>query len=143
MQVDCSETIRILIKTKYQVHTFATLSSVFSRNAVCYHKSAAGELNKYRLTITSESIDHLRIAAFYLCEQIDNVHGNKCGALRNLVPFVQFKKREKHPWRSVTFTATLLKVTLLYRCFGRFKLYKWYQIAQSTTNTKFQPILLN
>ena len=27
-----------------------------------------------------------------------------CGALRDLVPFVQFKKREKHPWRSVNFT---------------------------------------
>ena len=26
----------------------------------------------------------------------------KCGVLRNLIPFVQFKKREKHPWRSVT-----------------------------------------
>ena len=25
-----------------------------------------------------------------------------CGALRDLVPFVQFKKREKHPWRSFT-----------------------------------------
>ena len=24
--------------------------------------------------------------------------------LRDLVPFVQFKKREKHPWRSVTFS---------------------------------------
>ena len=27
----------------------------------------------------------------------------KCGALRDLVPFVQFKKREKHPWRSMFF----------------------------------------
>ena len=27
-----------------------------------------------------------------------------CGALPNLVPFVQFKKREKHPWRSVNFS---------------------------------------
>ena len=26
-----------------------------------------------------------------------------CCALRDLVPFVQFKKCEKHPWRSVTF----------------------------------------
>ena len=26
-----------------------------------------------------------------------------CGALRDLVPVVQFKKREKHLWRSVTF----------------------------------------
>ena len=24
-----------------------------------------------------------------------------CDVLRDLVPFVQFKKREKHPWRSV------------------------------------------
>ena len=24
--------------------------------------------------------------------------------LRHLVPFVQFKKREKHPWRSVPFS---------------------------------------
>ena len=27
-----------------------------------------------------------------------------CGALRDLVPFVQFKKCEKHSWRSVIFT---------------------------------------
>ena len=25
------------------------------------------------------------------------------GALTDLVPFAQFKKREKHPWRSVTY----------------------------------------
>ena len=24
-----------------------------------------------------------------------------CDALRSLVPFVQFKKHEKHPWRNV------------------------------------------
>ena len=28
----------------------------------------------------------------------------KSDALRNLVPFLQFKKREKHPWRSVNFS---------------------------------------
>ena len=27
-----------------------------------------------------------------------------CDVLLDLVPFVQFKKREKHPWRSVTFS---------------------------------------
>ena len=27
----------------------------------------------------------------------------KCDALLDLVPFVQFKKSEKHAWRSVTF----------------------------------------
>ena len=30
--------------------------------------------------------------------------GNICDALRDWVPFVQFKKREKRPWRSVTFS---------------------------------------
>ena len=28
----------------------------------------------------------------------------KCDALRDLVPFVQFIKGEKHPWRSVNFS---------------------------------------
>ena len=46
-----------------------------------------------------------------------------CDALHDLVLFVQFKKHEKRPWRSVTFSevagkkpATLLKVTLLLGC---------------------------
>ena len=40
---------------------------------------------------------------------------NYSDGLRNLVSFVQFKKREKHPCRNVTFSkvATLLKVALL------------------------------
>ena len=44
----------------------------------------------------------------------------KCDVLRDLVSFVQFEKREKHPWRSVTFSKALLKVTLLHGCFSRF-----------------------
>ena len=50
-----------------------------------------------------------------------------CDVLHDLVPFAQLKKREKHPWRSITFSkvagferATLLKVTLLHGCFSRF-----------------------
>ena len=27
-----------------------------------------------------------------------------CDVLRDLVPFAQFKKREKDPWKSVTFS---------------------------------------
>ena len=49
-----------------------------------------------------------------------NTNINIWDALRDLVPFVQFKKREKHPWRSITFKpVTFLKVTLLYGCFLR------------------------
>ena len=42
-----------------------------------------------------------------------------CGAFCDLVPFVQLKKREKHPWRSVDYSEV--------------GLYKWYQIAQRIT----------
>ena len=44
-------------------------------------------------------------------------------ALSDLVPFAQFKNREKHPWRIVTFSKAagfMLKVTLLHGCFSRF-----------------------
>ena len=34
------------------------------------------------------------------------------GALRDLVPFVQFKKREKYPWRSVTFSEVAASFSL-------------------------------
>ena len=40
-------------------------------------------------------------ALFPLLEMLNK---NKCDALRDLVPFVQSKKREKHPWKSVTFS---------------------------------------
>ena len=49
-----------------------------------------------------------------------------CDALRDLVPFVQFKNREKYLWSSVNFSkvagqpATLRKLTLLHGCFSRF-----------------------
>ena len=50
-----------------------------------------------------------------------------CDALSDLVPFVQFKKCKKHPWRSASFSkvvgfypATLLTGTRLHECFSRF-----------------------
>ena len=48
-------------------------------------------------------------------------------AMRDLIPFVQFKKRKKHPWRSVNFS----KVAWVFFTF--FKLYECYQIAQCIT----------
>ena len=57
-----------------------------------------------------------------------------CNTLRDLVPFAQFQKREKHAWRSFTFS----KVAGLSNSppcvfFTFLKFYKWYQIAQSVT----------
>ena len=44
-----------------------------------------------------------------------------------------YLKNVKHPWRSVTFSKVLLKVTFLNGCFMLLKLCKWYQIAQNIT----------
>ena len=58
-----------------------------------------------------------------------------CGSLYDLVAFVQFKKREKHPWRSVNFSKVAGSATnaspWVFLTF--FKLYKCYQIAQRIT----------
>ena len=48
-----------------------------------------------------------------------NLHELICDALRDLAPFVQFKKREKRPWKSVKSN------TASWVFFTFFKLYKW------------------
>ena len=52
---------------------------------------------------TQMGLDRFRISeSLFDTSYISNLKVlNKCGALRDLVPVVQFKKREKHPWRSV------------------------------------------
>ena len=58
-----------------------------------------------------------------------------CDVLRDLIHYVQFKKREKHPWKSATF----LKVTLPHGVFFTFfKFYKWNQVAQPITYAQFK-----
>ena len=61
-------------------------------------------------------------------------------ALRDLVAFVQFKKREKHPWRSVNLIKLQAEAcnftninTPPWVFFTFLKLYKCYQIAQRIT----------
>ena len=54
---------------------------------------------------------------------------NQRDDLRDLVPVIEFKKREKHPW---TMSNTPLWVMLTF-----FKFYKWYQIAQSIKHEDF------
>ena len=58
-----------------------------------------------------------------------------CDALCDLLPFVQFKKREQRPWRSVTFSQAEVcnftkSNTPPWVFFTFLKLCKWHQIAQ-------------
>ena len=64
----------------------------------------------------------------YILKLVNNIK-TICDALRGFRPFLQFKKREKHPWRSVTFKSN----TLLWVFFMFFELNKCYQIAQWTS----------
>ena len=72
------------------------------------------------------------------------IRSNNCDALHNLVPVVQFKKREKHPWRSVTFSKVASLACNITKSntppwffFTFFKLCKWCQIAQRITRKFF------
>ena len=57
-----------------------------------------------------------------------------CYVLLDLVPSVQFKKHEKHPWRSVTFACNFTKGnTPPWLFFTFFYLLKWYEIVQRVT----------
>ena len=42
--------------------------------------------------------------SFFVTKQKSLQPSGIIAALRDLVPFVQLKKREKHPWRSATFS---------------------------------------
>ena len=64
-----------------------------------------------------------------------------CDALHNFEPCAQFTKREKHPWRRVSLKPEACNFTKNntppWVFFTFFKLYEWYQIAQSTTYLYF------
>ena len=57
-------------------------------------------------TVTSRSFLELLSFTEFEWKYDENkcLYNLKCDALRNLVPFVQFKKRKKRPWRSVNFS---------------------------------------
>ena len=46
----------------------------------------------------------VKFTHFISKEEENNKCYVKCDALRDFVSFVQFKKREKYPWRSVNFS---------------------------------------
>ena len=67
----------------------------------CLHGYRMGNLLTVNLKSTLWIVPYLKN---FLSRLTIFIFKNVCDALRDLVPFVQFKKREKHPWRSVTFS---------------------------------------
>ena len=58
-----------------------------------------------------------------------------------LVPFVQFKKHEKHPWRIVKACNFTKSNTPSWVFLTFLKFYKWYQIAQNITYVLFEMLI--
>ena len=75
-------------------------------------------------SIVNIAIPYLKSLKQFLSTILDFI----CDALRHFVPFVQFQKRETHPWNSIACSSTAP-----WSFFKLFKLYKWYQIAQGIT----------
>ena len=99
----------------------------YSTSALAGTPNAQETLDKIKIDLQEQNYivfqsgnDNLNIISINLHRAFTSI-SSICGALRNLVPFVQFKKREKHPWRSVNFSkVTGWKLTLLYGCFSHF-----------------------
>ena len=60
-----------------------------------------------------------------------SIDGDKYDALRDLVSSVQFKKHEKHPWWSVTFSNTVSNIS---NCANGTKSRKTSQIVYDLTS---------
>ena len=56
-------------------------------------------ISHYNCDVTSVNMENLGNGSVK-----DHRQRALCDILRDLVPLVQFKKREKHPWRSLTFS---------------------------------------
>ena len=71
-----------------------------------------------------------------IADTSDQSNKSICDVLRDLVSFVEFKKREKQPWRSVALSKVAecsftKSNSTPWVFFTFFNLYNWYQIAQS------------
>ena len=73
----------------------------------------------------------MKIQVILLFRKIDKVFFGKFGHMKSLARSgticTIYKKREKHPWSSVTFSKLLVTFS---------QLYKWYQIIQRITYTQ-------
>ena len=76
---------------------------IFIRAFIVLETPLACNHDKCFIIFVVENLLSLLIIIFAKSSVIFSVKFAKCDALHNLVPFVQFKKREKYPWRSDTF----------------------------------------
>ena len=74
----------------------------------------------------------LFFVTYFIYNTFSQLKLTRYDALLGLVSFALFKKREKHPWRSVAFSTK--SNTPSWVLFRFLKLYKRYRIVQRITN---------
>ena len=96
------------LSTEIQI---STSSKQFRKSLLSFIKSTCSSLFSIHHSVGVKLLFRLRFGFSHLCEQKFRHYFQNfpeyyqiCGVLRDLVAFVQFKNREKHPWRSVNFS---------------------------------------
>ena len=95
--LDCKNVFKLKIKKK---------------GAVCwiywrYNTQHSKNVIKSRIILQQDSYS-LHLMKFISVKTLKH----RCDVLHDLVPLVQFKKREKHPWRSVSFSSKVASWSL-------------------------------
>ena len=93
-------------------HFYLQCSSKFS--LVCYGFYLLFTIKKEEYSVAKECCLHSKLFYLSTVSTISlslavNFHSS---ALLNLVPLIQFQEREKHPWRSITFSKVILQLFL-------------------------------
>ena len=96
IQVDHSESYKKAEQNETQSAYFC--HNCFSIFTACYYRTEAGDLMKYHVTITSESYDHSRIAAFSCVNKIVKVMEEKINPIKKVTVWsggmrAQFRSR--------------------------------------------------
>ena len=98
------------------IHVLLTKKNIQINFEICTHEEGAWLWNTVCLVDTYVFVGNviplfrINMLFFILCDKVRSKRNAfryilfLCGALRDLVPSVQFRKREKHPWRRVTFS---------------------------------------
>ena len=74
----------------------------------------------FSFSIFVNSFFLLIFSIFFISLKLYHPPINYTRSFARLIPFIKFKKREKHSWKSVTFCGRQAKVILFHGCFSGF-----------------------